>query len=341
VVPRQDFFGIVDAAQGLALLVGILMLSWLGLQADRWTAREEVLLLTVLLAGALVSGFLTSGITPFRTLLVPGAFAALYLALMRPLARAWLLALAVVLGFLTVRALTTLNTDTVGGLSIAVAGEVVGCALLFLVYLAPRALRPGLVVTVLVAGMIALFRSGLVDLLTGNWREFADVTLAHRGYESRAVLDLLQQSPLSVAFGLGPAATVDLTDSPDASTLAASGRVLSAVDDVHLLSSWLLLKLGVAGLAWAVVFAVAVVRLTVTIVHRPDAQWDRALLMFVVAGAVSSLPAATNLFTNPLPALLIGVLMAREAGRRAARAPARHDPPAPVQSLRPSGTTTA
>jgi hypothetical protein len=314
-VPRQPFPGFLDAAQGLALTVGILLLSWFGLQADRWTAREEVLLLVVLLVGALFGGFLASGLTPFNTLLVPGAFAATYLAVIRPLARAWLFPLAIGLSVLTVRALTILNTDTVGGLSIAVAGQVVGCALLLLIYLLPRILRPGMMIVALVGGGVALVRSGLIDLLTGSWRQFTDVTLAHRGYETHQVLGLLDRSPLSALIGLGPAATVNLTDSPDAGTLAASGRVLSAVDDVHLLPSWLLLKLGVAGLLWGVVFAAAVIRLSVGLVHHPEAQWDRAMLMFVAAGAASSLPAATNLFTNPLPALLIGVLLARQHAR--------------------------
>lgn len=309
-VSRQPL-GASDALQGLVLLIGVLLLSWFGLQARDWSHREEQFLLATLFAGATVSGLLVTGLTPFVTLLIPASFAALYLAMTAPRHRGRHAVVALVLGALMANQLVELNANTAGGLSMALAGEVVGCVVLFGLYLTPRAARPALAVVAGVVGAFALFRSGLVDLLTGNWERFPDVTLAHRGYETQQVLDLLGQSPVSLFLGLGPAGTVDLTASPDAATLAAAGRVLAAVDDVHLLSSWLLLKMGVLGIVWAVLFGIALVRLTTTLLRRPDAHWDRALLMFVAAGIVSSLPAATNLFTNPLPMLLFGLLLAR------------------------------
>jgi hypothetical protein len=314
-VSRQTL-GASDALQGLALLIGVLLLSWFGLQTRRWSHREEQLLLATLFAGAAVSGLLVTGLTPFVTLLIPASFAALYLGLTAPRHRGRYALAALVLWALMANQLIVLNAATSGGLSMAVAGEVVGCVVLLGLYLTPRAARPALAAVAGVVAAVALVRSGLIDLLTGNWQRFPDVTLAHRGYETQQVLDLLGQSPVSLLLGLGPAGTVDLSASPDAGTLAAAGRVLAAVDDVHLLSSWLLLKMGVGGLVWAVLFGMAVVRLTSSLLRSPEAHWDRALLMFVAAGVVSSLPAATNLFTNPLPMLAIGLLMARATQRR-------------------------
>src|SRR3954468_21057433 len=304
-VPRQAI-NLNDAAQALALLIGALMLSWLGFQAGRWSPGQESALLLVLLLGGLASGLLATRLVPFGSLLIPGTFAALLLAFTHPRHRVLFLVTGAVLGVLMVLQLVDLNDTTPGGLSIAVAGEAVGCVLLVLLYLLPRILRPLSTVVAVVGGGVALVRTHLVQLLTGQWQGFDDVTLAHRGYETHQVLDLLLHSPVSWLVGLGPAATVDLTASPDAGTLAASGRVLSTVDDVHLLSSYLLLKLGLAGLVWAVLLGAALVRLVSSLVRDHGAWWDRAVLMFVVAGVVSSLPAATNLFTNPLVFLLLG-----------------------------------
>jgi hypothetical protein len=44
--------------------------------------------------------------------------------------------------------------------------------------------------------------------------------------------------------------------------------------------------------------------------NTPDTTWRLVLLMFVAAGAVNALPAATNLLVNPLVPLFVGVLWA-------------------------------
>lgn len=317
--PRQ-LLDLDDAAQALTLMSGVLLMSWFGLQCDEWTASSERTLVFVLGAGAVGSGVIASGLTPFTSLLVPATFAALTLACRQPDSRGVYAVATVALLVLTARYLLRLDDETSGGLSLAVAGEVLGCAALFTLMLAPRRLRLPIMFVAAVSGIVALVRSGVGDLVLGRWQGFEDITLAHRGFETHQVIEALGHSPLSWLLGLGPAATVDLTGSPDASTLLAAGRTLSAVDDVHILSSYLLLKFGVLGLLWLTLFLGSIARL-VRGVRNELAPFDQALLFFIAAGVVSSLPAATNLFTNPLPFLLLGMLEARRRVRHPCHSP--------------------
>jgi len=131
-------------------------------------------------------------------------------------------------------------------------------------------------------------------------------------------LKSIGESPVAEAFGLGPGATLDLRGSPDAKTLLSSGRNLRRVDDVHMLSSYLLLKLGAIGVIWAGILAAALYRVTAGVLvgrgrleaDRKRNPWSLSLLLFVLAGVAYSLPAATNLLANPLIPLLLGTLWA-------------------------------
>jgi hypothetical protein len=168
------------------------------------------------------------------------------------------------------------------------------------------------------AALIFFIQRGYYTLLTGQYQT-ADVTIAQRVFEARAVIEQLDATDLGMLFGLGPGATVDLSASPDAGTLAASGRDLLAVDDVHLLSAYLLLKLGAFGIVWSLLLFGAAWKAALPAFgpSSADTTWRLLLLLYVVAGAVNALPAATNLFVNPLVPIFLGALWAlRDRDRR-------------------------
>jgi hypothetical protein len=295
------------ALEGLAFAGGFLLAALLGLRAGRWTVQEERQFLLVLGTFACLAGFLNLSINPYIALVIPGATFMIYASRRVTSKRFLLLLLGAALALVTIIPLLQATAPSSSALT---QGAV--CIVLLLLLLLPRNVRLPLA---LVGGVVAIwlaFRAGLIDLLLGDGSSATDVTLTHRAYEAGMVLQGMNESVITFLIGLGPAATVDLTMSPDARTLASSGRMLVAVDDVHFLTSWMLLKFGLVGLLWFLAMLIVCVREAAHILSadRPSI-FDAAMLLFVAAGVVGSLAAGTYFFSNPLPAMLLGVMYAR------------------------------
>lgn len=311
-LPRQQI-GLKDLAQGLALTAGILVFSHAGFRASEWTRPDEMRLMSTLAVFAVVSAVADIPLGPFIAVEIPTAAGLLYLGI-----RSWPRnPIMLLLGVgLTIHGAASLigHPDA----SIAVLTQAATCAALLIVLLIPRGLRLGVAIGGSVLALAAAWRSGVWTLMLGDGSGTTDVTLSHRAHEAASVGQLLEQNVASLLFGVGPSATVDLRGSPDASTLLASGRVLSAVDDVHFLTSWILLKFGLLGLIWLVFLVAALAREVKAVLSEPKPDpFDGFLLFFVAAGIVTALPAATHFFVNPLPSLFLGVLYARRVGSKA------------------------
>jgi hypothetical protein len=305
-------------AQGTALLGGFVLFGWFGMQAAHWPeALQERLFNLLIVAGLIVGALGALSLTGFGSVAVPTFFAVVILALRSPVHRIRYIVLAVPLGVLMVINLRPYADVAVSG---AVIGQVVICAgVTAVLVVVPKRMRVGIVVLASCAA-VYLFQQGHgLELVSGQYVS-DDVTLAHRSYEAGQVLHLIAAHPWGMFFGFGPGATVDLTNSPDAATLLSSGRDLTAVDDVHLMSGYLLLKMGALGLAWFCMLVGAMWRISLSCIRAKDdlTTFRAVLLVYVLAGVVLALPAATHLFTNPIVPLFLGVLWATTpgAGRR-------------------------
>jgi hypothetical protein len=305
--PRTDISGF-DLIQGLALFLGFTLLARFGLRADDWPDTTRRRLVAFLLIAALVTGlFQAHGLAPFVALTVPGFFAAVGLFLRSHGGPRWpFLLLSIALGYLT---LDSIRPNNVEPTSAAVLGQVAVCGAILALFLVPRALRRTTIVLAIAVGIWWFVKLNGFQLLSGNLHS-SDVTIYQRSFEAKVVLKDVSNHLWTIIFGLGPGARVDLSASPDASTLLSSGRDLLAVDDVHLLSAYLLLKLGALGIVWALLLFIAMWKAALPCFgpNTPDTTWRLVLLLFVAAGAINALPAATNLLVNPLVPLFLGVL---------------------------------
>jgi len=306
IIPRQPF-SLVNFAQGVALPGGFMMFYLVGVLAGVWHSKVRRSFVLAFVLFVAVGSVTAVPFGAFSAVKVPVAFALLYYGLVAQKRRLVVLASAAVLLFVTAfPVVSDINASS------AVLGEIVACGALLALAVLPRPIRPGAIaVGVLVAGW-ALASSPLLSLMRGVSPAFVtDVTLTHRAYEAAQVFTLVAPDPLSIAFGVGPGATVDLRGSPDAGTLAASGRDLLMVDNVHFLTSWILMKFGVFGL---IVLGLALwsAGRKILVLLRP--RWPDPFLMaggmLFVSGIASAAPAATNFFTNPLLGIAFGVLSA-------------------------------
>ncbi|MGY1886117.1 MULTISPECIES: hypothetical protein [unclassified Blastococcus] len=289
--------------QGLAMLAGLLVIARAGLLARDWTdGHTRALLAVVFLFGA-AAAVLDRSFNPFAALTVPTALGLLYLAIRERhhRGRHLLLALATSAGLVYWASVDTkpVSDATLGQLAL-------GTVVLLLTVLPPALRLAAVYAAPVVVGMAAVWL-GLVPLLTGTSTDSEEVTLSHRSYETAMVREGAEESLAAQLIGLGPGATVDLSGSPDADTLTASGRDLERVDDVHLLTTYLLLKFGVAGLVWLALFLAFFLRILSRELRRPE-PGRIILLVFAACGLIEAFPAATYLFANPLPALFLGIL---------------------------------
>jgi len=152
-----------------------------------------------------------------------------------------------------------------------------------------------------------------------------DPSLASRTTEARQVRRAVDRSTLALALGAGLGATVDLSGTPRANviTLEQSGRDIHHVNDVHLLEYEFLLKWGVLGLLWLAAFLLALL----VVLFRAGERWvsdhePRIVLysLMVMTGLVEGSTAATSWFANPLPMLMLGMLVSAIAVPRRAQA---------------------
>lgn len=292
--------------QGLVLFGGTALFAMCGLLNAEWSRTQRRRLLLLLLGSGTILGLLTLATGIFSALVIPTAAVLIYLA--RDRVRLWpvwaVAGIAIIV--LTVQA----NSDAVDPSAASTGQLVVAGGILVLAAVPPRA-RLTLVVLGVLVGAIAAIGSDVPGLFFGRGADLDDVTLAQRAYETQQVIQQ-STSPLTLLFGAGPGATVDLSLSPDAGTLASSGRVLQSVPSVHLLTSYVLMKSGLLGLAWLAVFLVAAFTATVRVLRRPRPDlFDLVLVVFVLCGIIQAVPAATYLFSNPLPALLLAILHVR------------------------------
>ncbi|BDB62338.1 hypothetical protein [Rhodococcus sp. RDE2] len=304
-----DDQGLFASAKAAGLYAGFLLAAAAGLTAGYWTDDLKARLTWVLIIGGLVSAVLARDMPPFVAIAAPAGFGALYLAARNPERRARLTFLGIVILGLT--GWRIVNAPASHPPSIALITSLLVCGGFLLLLVLPRSLRLFAAFGAAIYATWWMLSDGTYRILFGAYR-FEDVTIAQRGYETNRVLAVLDDSPLALLFGMGPGASVDLSMSPDRVTLLSSGRTLGAVDDVHLLTSYVLLKFGLFGLLWLGILLWQVVKLCVEQVRDPD-PWRVTLLLFVLSGTVAAIPAATYFFSNPLPALCLGILVATRA----------------------------
>lgn len=290
--------------QGLVLFGGTALFGICGLLDIEWVQSQQRRFLTLLLGVGTAAGVLGLATGIFSALVLPTAALLIYLAFRR--VRLWPL-LAVVGGFVVLSSISA-NADAVDPSAASTGQLVVAGGILALAAL-PRRTRFPVVVLAALGGLVMLSGSDVPGLFIGRGADLEDVTLAQRAYETQQVFHQISTNPSTLLFGAGPGATVDLTLSPDSGTLAGSGRVLGAVPSVHLLTSYVLLKTGCVGLIWLVVYTGAAGAAAVRTLRRPVPDiFDLALVVFVLCGITQAVPAATFLFSNPLPTLALAVL---------------------------------
>lgn len=301
----RDNLALSPLAQGSALMLGFSLFAVVGLRTpmSERSARLLTFLLLATACFAAASGSLS--VTPFMALVIPAGFGSLYYARKSAgAARIAFLAVATLAGSAVYRRYADIAG---GGLSSAETAQIGVCIGVVSLLILPRALRSLVAASFAAACIYWAYSAGMFALVTGNLHS-EDVTIAQRSYEASRVIASNVSNPIYLIVGAGPGATVDLSQSPDALTLLAAGRDLSAVDDVHLLPAHLFLKLGLAGIAWMAILVSSVASIgKVVLVDDPDPRSVLAFL-FVVSGIAMSIPAATHLFANPLVPLLLGAL---------------------------------
>lgn len=315
-------FSIGTLVQGVTLAGGFVLFYVAGTRAVRWDHRSRTIFLALVLGLGAGSSLLGLNTGLFSALVVPAAIGLLYLALRG--APGWPVFAAAGV-FILVTALVQ-NGRAIDPSDAQYAQIGIGAMVLVFASL-PRGLRLPLAVISAIAGTIELARSSILPLMVGIGADQSDVTLAQRAYETEQVFAAIAHSPLTLLFGTGPGGTVDLSAAPDASTLLSSGRVLDAVPTVHLLSSYLLLKFGAAGVVILTALVTAMIREAVATLRerRPDA-FRVVLVLLVFTGLAQAVPAATFLFSNPLPALALGLLAGVRTRSRSAEMSTRTSP---------------
>lgn len=293
-----------ESIQGAALVYGCFLAGWVGALARGLTPAQETEILRALIAVALLAASMDIVVAPLTALVAPAAGAAILLGRSNVRNRLlYTVAGFVILGVTILRLVTAPPWQPPSSAVIAQ----IGVTLVFLGVVALPSTTRVAVCAVGAAAAIALgVKAGALDLLLGRSTS-TDITIMQRSYEADAVWQAVRTRATTTVFGLGPGGTVNLENAPDASTLVASGRDLRRVESVHLLPSYILLKFGLLGL---VLFGTVCVQSTkVLLRHLTGASAARqAMVLFVVCGFVNALPAATFMFSNPLPALFLGYL---------------------------------
>lgn len=305
ILPRADVL-LIPLAQGVVLICGTLASAALGMRARYWSMQDVYALLIALAAISVLGLYLNLPTTPFNLVFVPVGFALIHTAIRVGHHRVWTLALAVIVLY------PVWNLVQDPSASLALITQLAVCAACVLLASVPRAFRKVLFLLSLVGGIWLVHRTGIGLLMLGRTQAGWDVTLTHRAYETRMVFELIGSSPSTLLFGGGPGATVDLSGSPDVMTLISAGRNVYAVDDVHLLTSWILLKFGLLGIIWLIMLMIWFLGTAYRILSAQEPPIiDVALLLLASAGLIAALSAATYLFTNPLTGLSLGALSTR------------------------------
>lgn len=297
-----------------SLLLGGFLVTFMAGSAFRGTQDDLRIIVVILCAGGAVAIAIGRGFPPFPELMVPSGFALIALG-MRARLGGWAIPVG---ALLIVVCMSRLISDS-GTISFAKALQALVCATILLVFLGGRVEKAvGIIIIGVSAVVLAPVRE-ITSYLGSNYSG-DDVTLLQRSYEARTVLNNIQENTLSLTLGLGPGGTLDLSNSPDSRTLSSAGRDLSAVDDVHLMTFWFLMKLGFVGLIAMVAIFIALFNESRIVLAEQKASPElTAILMFVMAGVVDAIPAGAALFSNLLIPLLWGVLFAHRGSTGADR----------------------
>ncbi|AKT50524.1 hypothetical protein [Arsenicicoccus sp. oral taxon 190] len=314
---RNGAVTVVAFVQDVLLLGGFLVLFLAASQPATWSREARRLIVGTTVVGAfaaLLSGF---QVGPFVAVTAPGVAGLIYLGLGARRTSSW----GLLLGAVGAAAVGWQLVHT-PNLSMAVLGQVLACVGVLVMMLLPAPVRPAVLVLGVTGFLLALSRDGTINLIQGRFAGVQDVTLAQRGCESRAVLRALDGRFWEPLLGLGPGGTVDLRLCPDVETLVAAGRDLSAVDDVHLLPAWVLMKAGALGASWLALLLVGLLASTWAVArHRRPSGFDVVMVMAALAGLVAALPAGTNALSNPLVPIALGILWSRHGAGRGPELP--------------------
>jgi hypothetical protein len=299
-LPRQDV-QILPAVQGIGLIFGFLIFTLAGATPHKWAKSEQVAFLALFISIGTFAFVAQLNLGPFSPLVIPSSIVLLWLGFRIHKYRLFLLTLG-----LLVLVPTLLNENTLANFIQIVVGLGV-----LVVFVSPRRFRRIILTLGVLLALVGAIFSGLGKLLIGQGSELKDITLSHRAYETFAVLQQNASDPVSFLFGFGPSATVDLSRSPDVPTLLWSGRDVFRVDDVHFISSWFILKFGVIGLFLLIALFVWLLRELFGIVGRDEKidSFVGSIWILALSGIAFGSPAATYIFTYPLVAISIGVLI--------------------------------
>ena len=317
--------------QGLVLFGGAALFAVCGLLNGEWGLPERRQLIRLLLGAGAATGLLGLATGIFSALVIPAAIIMIYLA--RERVRLW--PIWTLIGIVVIVTVLRSNADAVDPSAASTGQLVVACAMLGMAAL-PLRVRPVLLVGGLVVGAALALTSDVPGLFLGIGDQLQDVTLAQRAYETQRVVRQAADNPVTLLFGAGPGATVDLSRSPDALTLASSGRTITAVPSVHLVTAYFFMKTGLLGLLWLGCYMAAAVWAAVrTLSARRVDLFELVLVTFTMCGIVQAIPAATFLLSNPLPLLLLAIWGAHR------RAVERNRFAEPIDSRVPGGERRA
>lgn len=300
VIPRQQIV-FTPSVQGLGLVIGFLLFIIIGNAPDHWSLEEKTAFITLILLAGVFASVANADLGPFSPITIPSGVILLWLGTRYKNQRYLFFAMAVLLIAPVVNEKITLaNLSQLG----------IGLFLVLLFGITKQLRRIILSVCTIFAVIGAVF-TGLLNLLLGNASGITDVTLSHRAYETFNVWQQNLSSPISTLFGLGPSSTIDLSQSPDVTTLLWSGRDVFRVDDVHFITSWIVLKFGVFGFIslmalylWLFIQLMKFIGETKHIDPFLGSIW-----ILVLCGIAFGSPAATYIFTYPLIGVGLGILI--------------------------------
>lgn len=303
--------------QDVLLVGGFLIQFHFAASVPHWTTRASTLLIGSILIGGLIGLLMSYQIGPYTAISPPAALGLIYIGLRYKKQRLMCVAVGVAAAAtMTIRVLT----DPLA--SMAVMGGLGACVGILVISLAPRWMRRPLLLLGLAALLAFLQVDGTISLMRGFYQDVDDVTLAQRGFESHAVFLATDGPTAEPLLGLGPGGTVDLLGCPDADTLVAAGRDLRAVDDVHLLTSWVMMKFGAVGWLWLALLLGSLISTVWRFAsYSRPAALEVIMAMCACCGVMSALPAATNFFSNPLMPLSLGVLWSLKPLQTTSRRP--------------------
>jgi hypothetical protein len=277
-----------------------------------WANELVDILLALAVAHFVLFGWDTS---PIYNYIEAACAAAVAFALFRP-SRSRLLSVGIAVAILAGDAVAVKNgTDSTVTIELLGALGIIGYLLVRRRDLVPQWLIVALALVAL-AGFVGFTSDGRT--LRGQYHG-PDPSNAGRTYEAEQVRAAVRHSPVSLVFGRGFGSTIDETGAPPAfaESLAVGGRNLEHVPEVHLLVYASLLKEGLLGVLWLLVFGVGVLVLGVRALERSARARDPSLVIYAalaMLGLVAALAAASHLQANPLDGLSIGLLVTCLAG---------------------------